>query len=215
MRNHLRPGDPERAIELEEFLEIGLQGLSDEAIEEGWTDDEVVLSLVSFAPGLCCASPKKRPSGRLVRGCGLSSSGGATPVRHQRIENVLPPPSLPGSSKSPSEGYADGRCNSERDKRRRRHLLAGGLIPGLCQIARLIVDIHVLRFIVMLGSPTSLAPSPHSCIRHPLLDVERLRNITLCDPHGSPACRVFQVYRLGCRVGEIVVGAHGCMLRNQ
>jgi len=48
MRASRRPGDPDRALELEEFLEVGLQGLADEAVEEGWSDIEVDAALLGL-----------------------------------------------------------------------------------------------------------------------------------------------------------------------
>jgi hypothetical protein len=48
MRQKLPPGDPDRALQLEEFLEIGLQGVTDEAIECGWSDDEVDAALLGL-----------------------------------------------------------------------------------------------------------------------------------------------------------------------
>ena len=48
MTQSLPPGDPDRALRLEEFLESGLQGLTDEAIEAGWSDDEVDAALLGL-----------------------------------------------------------------------------------------------------------------------------------------------------------------------
>ena len=48
MTPRLPPGDPDRAFQLEDFLEIGLQGLADEAVEAGWNDDEVDAALLGL-----------------------------------------------------------------------------------------------------------------------------------------------------------------------
>jgi hypothetical protein len=48
MGQKLPPGDPDRVLQLEEFLEIGLQGLTDEAAEAGWSDDEVDAALLGL-----------------------------------------------------------------------------------------------------------------------------------------------------------------------
>jgi hypothetical protein len=48
MGQKLPPGDPDRVLQLEEFLEIGLQGLTDEAVEAGWSDDEVDAALLGL-----------------------------------------------------------------------------------------------------------------------------------------------------------------------
>jgi hypothetical protein len=48
MTPRLPPGDPDRALQLEEFLEVGLQGLADEAVEAGWGDEEVDAALLGL-----------------------------------------------------------------------------------------------------------------------------------------------------------------------
>jgi hypothetical protein len=48
MAPRLLPGDPDRALELEQFLGVSLHGLADEAVEAGWNDDEVDAALLGL-----------------------------------------------------------------------------------------------------------------------------------------------------------------------
>jgi hypothetical protein len=48
MSPSLPPGDPDRALELEAFLEVSLQALADEAVEAGWSDAEVDAALMGL-----------------------------------------------------------------------------------------------------------------------------------------------------------------------
>jgi hypothetical protein len=48
MRTRGPPGDPDRALDLEQFLETLLQGIVDDAVEEGWSEVEVDAALLGL-----------------------------------------------------------------------------------------------------------------------------------------------------------------------